>query len=225
MRGSAQGDARTRRAERSNASRGPVGASEAAWRGRRSHRPSFPLPHFLRPRAPLHPLCAPRCFAAQFARYALKNPSILYPALHVQEVLREIICGKAFWLAATERRAGKAEVQQVVDFCDTIKLEVRQQNLLQAIVGMMDGLVVAEDLAPTGDVERIRDVWSKTFGVGKRSLMLGRGESLKALNDARGGKPKKNLASIVRGMSSKLLAVNGFKPPKGKKAAVAPATR
>ena len=184
-----------------------------------------------------HPFCAPRrppppppCVrpavdAAQFARYALKNPSILYPALHVQEVLREIICGKAFWLAATERRAGKAEVQQVVDFCDTIKLEVRQQNLLQAIVGMMDGLVVAEDLAPTGDVERIRDVWSKTFGVGKRSLMLGRGESLKALNDARGGKPKKNLASIVRGMSSKLLAVNGFKPPKGKKAAVAPAAR
>ncbi len=157
-----------------------------------------------------------------FARYALKNMSVLYPALHVQEVLREIICGKAFWLAATERRAGKAEVAQVVDFYEKIKLEVRQHNLLQSIVGMMDGLVVAADLAPTGDVELIRDVWSKTFGVGKRSLMLNRGESMKKLNDARGGKPKKTLGAIVRGMSSKLLAVNGFKAPKAKKTKVSP---
>jgi Ca2+-binding EF-hand superfamily protein len=41
-----------RRARRSDALRGPVGASEAAWRGRRSHRLSFPLPPFLRPPAP-----------------------------------------------------------------------------------------------------------------------------------------------------------------------------
>ena len=154
-----------------------------------------------------------------FARYALKNPSVLYPALHVQEVLREIICGKAFWLGATERRAGRPEVSLVVDFYEQIKLDVRQHNLLQSIVGLMDGRVVAADLAPSGDVERIRDVWSRTFGVGKRELMLNRGDSLKQLNDARGGRPRRSFAAVVRGMSSKLLAVKGFQAPSARKGA------
>ena len=148
-----------------------------------------------------------------FARYALKNPSILYAALHVQEVLREVVCGKAYWLAATERRAGRGEVVQVQEFYDAIKLDVRQHKQLQAIVGMMDGLVVAADLAPNGDVERIRDVWSKTYGVGKRSLMLSRGESMKALNDARGGRPppdKRSVAGLARALSNKVLAVGSL---------------
>ena len=65
-----------------------------------------------------------------FARFALRNMAILYPALHIQEVLRELIGGKAFWVNATEKRAGKGEVALVTTFCDQIKLDVKQQHLL-----------------------------------------------------------------------------------------------
>ena len=79
----------------------------------------------------------------------------------------------------------------------------------------MDGLVVSEHLAPNGDVERIRDVWSKTYGVGKRQLLLTRDRSMKELNDERGGPPgkpgTKSLRTLVRNLSKKLIAASAFK--------------
>jgi Ca2+-binding EF-hand superfamily protein len=126
-----------------------------------------------------------------FARFALKSPAILFAALHIQEVMRERIGGKGFWEKATERRAGKAEVQQVQQFYDTVRLDVKQHMLLDAIVSMKDGWLTGDALAPNGDMERIREVWAKTFGAGKRALMINRGESLKQLDEARGGKKGK----------------------------------
>jgi len=157
-----------------------------------------------------------------FCRYALRNPAILYPALHIQDMLREKIGGKAFWAAATERRAGKLESSQVQAMYDQIRLQVQNHMLLQAIVAMMDGFVVAESLAPNGDVERIRDIWSQTFGAGKRALLLGRADSIKALESTPERKKAKKpqgaakpggtkLAKMVRGLSAKLIASAAMK--------------
>jgi len=120
-----------------------------------------------------------------FSRYALKNPVILYGALHIQEVMREKIGGKNFWLKATERRAGKSEVEQVQQLYESIKIDVKQNLLLPCFISMKDGWLSPDSLAPNGDMERIRDIWARTFGAGKRALLLNRGESLRALNDAR----------------------------------------
>ena len=143
-------------------------------------------------------------------RYVLKNPSLLYPALQIQDTLRERIGGRAFWEAATEKRAGKLEMMNVKAFTEQIKIEVHQHNLLTAISSMIDGFAVVSDLAPTGDVERIRDVWANTYGAGKRALMMNRAESLKALNESK-NRNKKTMKGLVRGLSAKLIAATAMK--------------
>jgi Ca2+-binding EF-hand superfamily protein len=143
-------------------------------------------------------------------RYALKNPALLYPALQIQDMLRDRIGGRAFWEAATEKRAGKLEMMNVRSFCEQIKLEVHQHRLLTSISSMVDGFAVASDLAPTGDVERIRDIWATTYGAGKRALMMNREDSLKALNENK-NRGKRTLKGLVRGLSSKLIAATAMK--------------
>ncbi len=60
-------------------------------------------------------------------------------------------------------------------------------------------------LAPNSDMERVRDVWARTFGAGKRALMLNRGESLAALNEAREGRRGRAPAGKVKGASKRVV--------------------
>ena len=100
-----------------------------------------------------------------FAAFSLKHPSILYPALRVQEDFRSKVGGLGFWSAICSRRAGGRGLDDIKDFQTRLKSAVvANQGLSAAMNVIRDGRLSDKDLAPRKEVAKVREVHSQYFG-------------------------------------------------------------
>ena len=102
-----------------------------------------------------------------FTLFSLKYPSVLYPALRVQEDFRQKVGGQGFWSAACSRRAGGRGLDDIKQFQNALKSAVvMQQGLSEALNIIRDGRLGDKDLAPRKEGQRAREEHSRLFGRG-----------------------------------------------------------
>jgi len=161
-----------------------------------------------------------------FTCFALKYPSVLYPALRVQEDFRSKIGGPGFWSAICSRRAGGRGLDEIKAFQVALKAAVVQrQGLSEALNIIRDGRLGEKDLAPRKEAAKVKSEHSHFFGRGtglmrQVSSLVGMGPkgpkrapaddpSRRAGGGNRGGRkpPSKSAANapVKRGMTQRLL--------------------
>jgi len=102
-----------------------------------------------------------------FTLFALKYPSVLYPALRVQEDFRQKVGGFGYWTAICSRRAGGRGLDEIKQFQAAIKVAVvSNQGLSEALNIIRDGRLKDQDLAPRKESQRIKMEHSQFFGRG-----------------------------------------------------------
>ena len=102
-----------------------------------------------------------------FTLFALKHPSVLYPALRVQEDFRQKVGGVGFWSAICSRRAGGRGLDEIKQFQTSLKLAVvNNQGLSDALNIIRDGRLKDADLAPRKEAQRVKMEHSQFFGRG-----------------------------------------------------------
>jgi Ca2+-binding EF-hand superfamily protein len=107
-----------------------------------------------------------------FTCFALKFPSVLYPALRVQEDFRSKVGGAGFWSAICSRRAGGRGLDEIKAFQAALKVAVVQnQGLSEALNIIRDGRLGEKDLAPRKEAARVKLQHSQNFGRGNPSML------------------------------------------------------